>query len=113
DLFITGNPNSSSVSGAGAILYRNDNGVFTDMKIPFPAVSKSAAAWADIDNDGDLDLLIAGQTGSTASTAITRIFRNDGNNTFIEIATTLPGLSQCAVAFGDYDNDGRVDLLIA
>ncbi|MDB6110778.1 MAG: hypothetical protein JWR69_2528 [Pedosphaera sp.] len=113
ELLITGNPNSSLLSGARTWLYRNDNGVFTDSKIMLPAVSKSAVAWADVDNDGDLDLLIAGQTGSTASMAITKLFRNDGHNILTEVPTSLPGVTHCAVAFGDYDNDGKVDILIA
>ncbi len=66
-------------------------------------------AWGDYDNDGDLDLAIAGSTGSGN---ISRIYRND-NGAFIDTGTALTGVSSCSLAWGDYDNDGDLDLAIA
>ncbi len=66
-------------------------------------------AWGDYDNDGDLDILLAGSTGSDS--AISRIYRNDGG-TFTDIEAGLPGVFSGSVAWGDYDNDGDLDLLL-
>src|SRR5690606_15098402 len=65
------------------------------------------ACWFDYDRDGDLDLFLANQSGSTDA-----LWRNDGGQ-FTDVAPQL-GLDQagrdrsvggvgCAV--GDYDND--------
>ena len=61
------------------------------------------ASLADIDNDGDLDLLIATPT---------TLFLNNGDRTFID-ATSRSGLSNIGgnLAFLDYDLDGFLDLM--
>lgn len=106
DLVLTGR----SGSGGIARVYRNDgNGVFTDVNAGLPGVSESAAAWGDYDNDGDLDLLLA---GTVASGWIARIYRNDGNGTFADINAGLLGLGLTSAAWGDYDNDGDLDLAL-
>ncbi len=65
-----------------------------------------AAAFADIDRDGDQDLYIANDFGENA------LYRNDGD-TFTDIAPAAgvvdPGFGM-GVSFGDYDNDGDLDL---
>ena len=91
-------------------LYRNTGtGVFTEQHdVSFPAFSSGALAWGDYDNDGDLDLLLAGWTGDFGK--VLNIYRNDGNNNFSVL--TGSGASSCDVAWGDYDNDGDLDILI-
>jgi hypothetical protein len=70
-----------------------------------------AAAWLDVDHDGDLDLYVGG--GTTAAPA--RLFRNNGNGTFADItvaaglALTTPVIAAVAT---DYDNRRDVDLLV-
>jgi len=74
----------------------------------------SGCAWADIDNDGDQDLLVL--------TMATRnyLFLNEGNGHFHDVATTrgvnLPREAgehkSTSAAFGDIDNDGDLDLLM-
>ena len=41
-----------------------------------------------------------------------RIYRNYGDNTFSDINAGLTGLSNSSVAWGDYDNDGYLDILV-
>ncbi|MBL7960834.1 VCBS repeat-containing protein, partial [bacterium] len=65
-------------------------------------------SWADYDNDGDMDVFLAGNL-------VSNLYRNDGGQ-FTKI--TGHGLSGTndngfAAAWGDYDNDSFVDLIIA
>jgi hypothetical protein len=70
--------------------------------------------WGDYDNDGYPDLFVCGGTGHDAA-QLNRLYHNEGNGTFTkvttgEIATDL-GHSGGA-AWGDYDNDGFLDLFV-
>ncbi|MCU0472385.1 MAG: FG-GAP-like repeat-containing protein [Bacteroidales bacterium] len=91
------------------IIYRNDAGAFTDISAGLPGLNQCSAAWGDYDNDGDLDLLLAGVTSS--GERISRIYRND-NNVFTDIEAGLTGIYASSVAWGDYDNDGDLDIVI-
>lgn len=91
-------------------LYHNDGaGRFHRSSFLFPGVAASVIAWADYDNDGDLDLLLAGTTGKVS---ISKLYRNDGPRGFVDSGTVLPGVAFGAAAWADYDNDGDQDLLL-
>ena len=68
-----------------------------------------ACAWEDFDNDGDQDLYVANDFGRN------NLFCNEGNGTFTDIAEAAgvvdigPGMS---AAWGDYNNDGLMDLYV-
>jgi hypothetical protein len=65
-------------------------------------------AWADFDNDGDLDLAVSLKSGEI------RLYRNDkGALTSVGGAMGLPaaGGEFRALSWGDYDSDGWIDLL--
>ncbi|MFC2090951.1 FG-GAP-like repeat-containing protein, partial [Bacteroidota bacterium] len=107
DLIITGR----SESLKKAQLYENlgsDN--FTYVLNEFTPVYDSYIAVGDYDNDNDLDIVISGRKYS--ATEITEIYRNDGNFSFININTDVLGIRSGSVDWGDYDNDGDLDLLI-
>ena len=105
-------------NGANA-LYRNDgDGTFTDVAreagVAGPIPSGNGAGWADYDNDGDLDLFVAAFGAS-------RLFRNEGSPDFRfedvteDAGVTDPGRASyrtMGVAWGDYDMDGFLDLLV-
>ena len=112
DLFTT-----SLVSDLGASLYVNlGDGRFED---------RSAAAGigdqvyalnvrhADFDNDGDLDVLLL--RGAWENPMRLSLLRNKGNGVFEDV-TVAAGLAEPiateSAAWGDYDNDGLVDLFI-
>jgi len=78
-------------------------------------VGNSSVAWADFDDDGDLDILLSGQKSYSEDTNyISTIYRNDGNDIFTELTGLgLTGVSMCSVASGDYDNDGDLDILLS
>lgn len=95
-------------------LYRNTPTGFVDefSKLPtLTALQYTATAWGDFDNDGRQDLIITGNTNTTGP--FSKLFQN-GNAGFVEVTSLLPGLpglNVASVAWGDYDNDGRLDLI--
>ncbi len=92
-------------------LYKNQkNGYFSLALTAFTGVRTGSVAWGDYDHDGDPDLLI---TGESANGPVSQIFRNDGNDVFTNIHAGLPGLYMSDGHFGDYDQDGDLDVLIS
>jgi tetratricopeptide (TPR) repeat protein len=73
------------------------------------AVTGSAATFVDYDNDGWLDLVVAG-------TANAFLFRNDGTGKFLDRSTLIPApvraAGASAIAVTDVDDDGDEDLLL-
>ena len=96
--------------GAGRLYRNNGNTSFTIITNPFGGVVpqySGDAAWADVDNDGWLDLYVVSQTGQDM------LYRNNGNTTFTDLRAQagINGLGKWfGVGFGDYDNDGDLDL---
>jgi PKD repeat protein len=105
DLAITGD------YGTG-IIKNNGNNTFSRLTgIPIPSASDSKIAWGDLDNDGDPDILIS---GSNNGTNITKIYINNGNNTFSELAgTSFAAVKDNSIDLFDYDGDGDLDVLIS
>jgi len=107
DILLTGN----SSAGHTTQVWRNDDGVTFALAITGPTdVNTSSAAWGDYDDDGDLDILLAGHTGSGYAT---EVWRNEGGLSFTQAITALTGVSASSVAWGDYDDDGDLDVLLA
>jgi FG-GAP-like repeat len=94
------------------LLYWNiGNGSFGNVATILPAVYSGAAAWGDFDNDGKADVLISGITSS--STRICQLYRNLGNGAFTNMNAGLPGIGNSSVAWGDYDRDGKLDIILS
>ncbi len=95
-------------------LYRNrGDGAFLKVRegdIVNPGATPFAATWDDYDNDGDLDLF-EGIWGEAS-----QLYLNGGDGRFSRAtegaAVTLVGFPS-GHASADYDNDGRIDLLLA
>jgi hypothetical protein len=115
DLFVANNGNQLNN------LYINDGtGQFTSAPNSPVTLTFSwsvGSTWADYDNDGDLDLFVADGWGVTASQKQKNLlYINDGAGGFVaatgHAVVTDSGWSYGA-AWGDYDRDGDVDLMVA
>jgi len=103
----------------GGILYRNNgNGTFTNVTQEV-GVSNSGGqgwgvAWGDYDNDGDLDLYVV-RKAYFGENSGNLLYCNDGDGTFTDV-TAQAGVGDVgeslSCAFGDYDNDGDLDLYV-
>lgn len=115
DLFVGGRFKTSAYPlSPRSYLLRNDGGTFTDVTEQLSPLlvepgMVSSAAWADINNDGKIDLMLAGEWQPV------RVFRNDGKS-FTEIteAVGLNGTNgwwNCVKA-ADLNKDGFIDLVV-
>jgi hypothetical protein len=75
-----------------------------------PGCSKTAAAY---DNDGWLDLFVANGESVQEDNFL---YRNNGDGTFVSVTqgnVATDGGASLSCAWGDYDNDGFLDLIVA
>lgn len=73
-----------------------------------PGLDATGTAFADLEGDGDLDLIVNSIGGGT------RLFFNDGKAHFSEAKEVLnPGRGGTSMALADVDGDGDLDLYIA
>jgi hypothetical protein len=103
-----------------SLLRNNGDGTFadvTDSAGVLEAVPGQTASWGDFDNDGWLDLYVGAETRPGGRTTFTsQLFHNNRDGTFTNVAADV-GLDVVgyvkAVAWGDYDNDNRLDLYVS
>jgi tetratricopeptide (TPR) repeat protein len=97
-----------------SLLRNNCDGTFTDVTavsgLAEPATNTQTAVWADIDNDGYLDLFVGNENKPS------QLFHNRGDGTFEDISHSA-GVDRIAFTKGvvaaDYDNDGYVDFYVS
>ncbi len=94
----------------------NNNSAFLKLNtVIFPISDTGPTEWVDYDSDGDLDVFFSGwitnSDGITAGPKI--ILYKNVNNNFIEMASLIISvITQGTSEWGDYDNDGDLDLLM-
>jgi hypothetical protein len=112
DLFV-----SNVLPGNFSILYRNDgSGAFTrviDSGLSDRSGETLGSCWGDYDNDGRQDLVVGVLMQQNS------LYHNEGNGTFRLIADSAISQEEfpsswfpLACSWGDYDNDGFLDLVI-
>ena len=102
-----------------SLLRNNGDGSFSDVthqaNLARPAFPSQTAAWADYDNDGDLDLFSCTESEQRFQFP-SQLFRNEMDGTFTEVArhAGVQNMGYCkGSAWGDYDNDGDPDLYVS
>ena len=106
-----------AIAGHANFFYRNDgDGQFTKMSRAAMVLDGAgifgsySASWADVDNDGDLDLFVANWAEHN------RLYLNDGEGGFTKVITgalVMMGGDSGANAWADFDEDGDPDLVVA
>jgi VCBS repeat protein len=107
-------PNYEARNAFPNILYHNNgDGTFTDVTRRAGVGDTGwglAGAWADYDEDGWPDLYVVNEFGTNT------LYRNNGNGTFTDVTQrsgTADRGAGMGVAWGDYDNDGHLDLFVS
>ncbi len=93
------------------LFHQKADGTFEDRTaqagLPAPPAAAATAAFADLDHDGDLDLVVAGST--------VQLLQNNGSGVFTDITAAAGAggeVAARAVAPADYDNRRDIDLLV-
>lgn len=111
DLYISGINSSGTV--VNAFYLNNGYGTFVDNSSVIANVtplSHGSAKFADVDGDGDMDLLISGKNASNQS--VTQLYIFNGT-TYSASANSFDGIYQGNADFIDYDGDGDLDIFIS
>ncbi len=105
---------ATSIGGPNALLVNQGNWAFEnralDAGISLDGSYCTGSVLADLDGDGDLDLLVASIRGGTF------IFQNDGLGRFTDMTSSsgvLAGLGGMSIAVADYDLDGDLDFYVS
>jgi tetratricopeptide (TPR) repeat protein len=111
-----------------SLLENRGDGTFSDRTVArglAEPIATGAAAWGDYDNDGRVDLFICGEFGSPSGDSGSarpdprnrcRLYHNGSDGRFIDVAMTAGVVNERfakGVAWGDYDDDGRLDLYVS
>ena len=107
------------VTDEAGIRFQHSSGTRSSL---LPEDMGSGAGFADIDNDGDIDLYIVNIPGPFKQNSVpldtptaNALYRNNGNGTFTDI-TKIAGVGHrgygMGCVFADYDGDGNIDLYV-
>jgi hypothetical protein len=115
DLFVTSWKYSGGTN-LNCLYHNNGDGTFSKIVDQPPAQTGNsiAASCADYDNDGDVDVFAA-NPGQNTVPVVDYLYRNENDGSFTRVmdgivATTT--VASVSPAWGDYDNDGNLDLTV-
>ena len=112
DVLVAGQ--SKNASRSSALYLGNGDGTFSEASVQLPSVSSASTAIGDVNNDGDADLLITGETSSGfgSQTIVTEVYLGNGDGTFTPANASLTGIDEGAAAIADVNNDDNDDLIL-
>ena len=87
---------------------RGDDWTFTDVEAPFPVASNGLSAWADLEGDGDVDLLLGNV--SPYGDNFLHVYENDAGSMQLE-TSDLAFIRYGMADWGDVDDDGDLDIV--
>lgn len=112
DLFVAQDANKKNFlytnNGDGTFTKITEGDIVNDLR------DSRSASWGDYDNDGDLDLFLAEQNFPNSQN--NSLYQNDGDGTFTKISEgsiVTDGGASNGSSWGDFDNDGDLDLFVA
>ncbi len=109
DLFFAGYD-----GGSIGKLFRNDgnDSFIEDTSSVVRGTHRGSVKWGDYDSDGDIDLVIAGDSRSTYDEKIVEIYENKSAKFTKNESADLTGIEDGSVIWGDFNNDGLLDLFV-
>ncbi len=114
DIVICGGTDSFNAGGpteTSCHLYRNDNGVYTEVSdFAVNPLHLGDVKFIDQDNDGDLDIVITGQNYDNIMEQYLYVYQN--TPTGFVLFQQSPGLIYSAINVADFNNDGKQDFLL-
>lgn len=93
-----------------SVLLNNKNFTFSAFSPLSIYLSNPKTAWADIDNDGDIDYVVCGTDNANIKRTIIGINNND--TTFTIYDYNIVGVTLGQPLWADFNNDGKTDLLV-
>jgi enediyne biosynthesis protein E4 len=114
DLFVCAGRGPGYGLQPNRLYHNNGDGTFTRIltgSIATDGGYSGPCAWGDYDNDGFPDLFV-GNTGGVPNF----LYHNNGDGTFTRITNGIVGTAVATsfgCAWGDFDNDGYLDLFVA
>ena len=89
----------------------NSNGNFNTSGIEYYSLTYSDGKWGDVNNDGTPDLFVMG-VDESQDIILNDLYLNNGSSLTKDQTTIFPDLFNGSSSWGDYDNDGDLDLVI-
>ena len=95
--------------GAGMLTHAELSAQFTIKNLDLD-VQHAGVSAIDIDRDGDLDIVITGESGPNKKTML---YLNDGTGNFTPTASPFAATTRSTFDWGDINQDGKADVITA